>query len=164
MLKYKRKLESLKEFTITNEPSKATQSAYTTRIGSISVDEMMRVTTKYENGRVPETSIASICSVTCILPNSAPILEPNLPAQINPVINGPSERTTACETKEGNQDSAPKEARDGCDCFVNTTPARKEVKVTKNNDLLPCAKHWFMISLHSYGGVKAFLKKAAMNL
>src|SRR5687767_14161975 len=94
-LKNKRKLELLSELTIKKDHSKATTSVYTTRIGTMSVVAMTRVTTKYENGRVPDTSMASICSETCILPNSAPILEPNFPAEINPVINGPKERTTA---------------------------------------------------------------------
>src|SRR5687768_13402798 len=98
-------------------------SAKTTRMGNIKVVAVILVTTRYEKGRVPETSIASICSLTCMLPSSAPILEPNLPAQINPVISGPRDRTTACETNEGNHDSAPKEANDGLDCFVNTIPA-----------------------------------------
>ena len=48
-----------------------------------------RVTTKNLKGFVPETSIASICSVTFMEPNSAPILEPILPAQIKAVIIGP---------------------------------------------------------------------------
>ena len=83
-LKNNWKLELLIVVTIKNDPSKATTSVYTTRMGNISVAASTRVTTKYENGRVPDTSIASICSETCILPNSAPILEPNFPAQINP--------------------------------------------------------------------------------
>jgi hypothetical protein len=50
---------------------------------------MIRVTTKYLNGLVPETSIASICSVTRMDPSSAPIPEPMRPAQIKAVIIGP---------------------------------------------------------------------------
>ena len=48
------------------------------------------VTTRYLKGLVPETSIASICSVTFIEPNSAPILLPILPANISAVITGPN--------------------------------------------------------------------------
>src|SRR6185436_15552367 len=100
-------------------------SAYTTNNGNIKVVAATRLTTRKENGRVPETSIASICSVTFILASSAPMLDPNFPAQIRPVISGPKERTTACETREGNQDSAPKDASEGRDWRVKTTPARK---------------------------------------
>src|SRR5688572_28162963 len=82
-LKNNRKLELLMALTITKDPSNATTSVYTTRIGTISVVAITRVTTKYENGLVPDTSMASICSETCMLPNSAPILEPNFPAQIS---------------------------------------------------------------------------------
>ena len=49
-----------------------------TRIGSIVVVAKILVTTKYLKGFVPETSIASICSVTRMEPNSAPIPEPVL--------------------------------------------------------------------------------------
>src|SRR5690349_17904371 len=108
-----------------------------TRIGNMRVVAQTRVTTRYENGRVPDTSIASICSVTCMLPNSAPMLDPSFPAQINPVMSGPSERTTACDTNDGNQDSAPNEESDGRDCLVNTMPARKAVKEIRNSDLFP---------------------------
>jgi hypothetical protein len=81
--------------------------------------------------------MASICSVTFMLASSAAMLEPSLPAQISPVIKGPNERTTACETKDGSHDSAPKEEREGRDCRVNTTPERKAVKQTRNNERLP---------------------------
>jgi hypothetical protein len=49
----------------------------------------MRVTTRYCTGLAPDTSIASICSVTFILPSSAPMLDAILPAQIMAVITGP---------------------------------------------------------------------------
>src|SRR5688572_28914378 len=112
-LKYKRKLDLFILFTMKNDPRSATTSVYTTRIGTIKVVAITRVTTRYENGRVPDTSIASICSDTCILPSSAPILEPNFPAQISPVIKGPSDRTTACDTSDGSHDSAPNDDKDG---------------------------------------------------
>lgn len=89
-----------------------------------------------------------------MLPSSAPMFEPSLPAHINPVISGPSDRTTACDTNEGNQDSAPKEAKDGCDCLVNTIPARKEVKDIRNSEFTPILYAWLIISLPSKGCVK----------
>src|SRR5687768_8784061 len=115
----------------------------------MSVVAVTRVTTKYEKGRVPETSMASICSLTCMLPSSAPILEPSFPAQISPVIKGPSDRTTACDTSEGNHDSAPNDDSEGRDCFVKTIPAIKAVKVIRNSERLPTEKHCRRISLTS---------------
>ncbi len=82
-------------------------------MGKTKVAASTRDTTKYEKGREAETSIASICSVTRMLPNSAPMFDPNFPAQIRPVISGPNDLTTACETSDGNQDTAPKEAKEG---------------------------------------------------
>jgi hypothetical protein len=162
-LKYKTNPVPLMLFTITKEPNSAMMSAKTTRIGSMSVVAITRDTIRYENGRVPETSIASICSVTFILDNSAPILDPNFPAQIRPVISGPNDLTTACETSDGNQDSAPNDAREGLDCFVKTIPAKKEVNEIRNNDLFPKEKHCLSISLISYGGISAPLKKSRIK-
>jgi len=65
------------------------------------------------------------------------MLEPSLPAQISPVMSGPKDRITACDTSDGSQDSAPKDARDGRDCFVNTMPAKKAVNEIRNKDLFP---------------------------
>ncbi len=135
--KYNSRLVLRKVLTITNEPKREITSAYTTRMGRTRVVARTRETTRYEKGREAETSIASICSVTRMLPNSAPIFEPNFPAQISPVIKGPRERTTACETREGNHDSAPKDANDGWDCLVKTMPAKKEVKEIRKSDFTP---------------------------
>src|SRR3954465_7443250 len=96
-----------------------------------------------------------------MLPSSAPMFEPSFPAQIKPVISGPSDRTTACYTSEGNHDSAPNDARDGRDCFVNTTPARNAVNIIRKSDLLPKRNDWFKVSLISYGGKNASLKNRA---
>jgi hypothetical protein len=51
--------------------------------------------------------MASICSVTFIEPNSAPIPEAIFPAQIKAVITGAISRIKDKETMLGNQDSAP---------------------------------------------------------
>src|SRR5688500_90327 len=95
--------------------------------GIISVVAPMRVFTKYLNGLVADTSMASICSVTRIDPNSAPMPEPTLPALINAVTSGASDLTTAMATNDGNQDCAPNSDKEGRDCLVNTTPVIKAV-------------------------------------
>src|SRR6187455_451850 len=99
-----------------------------------------------------------------MLASSAPIFEPSLPAQMRPVISGPSDLTTAWETIEGSHDSAPNDARDGRDCFVKTIPARNDVNAIKNNDLFPTRKHCLRISFISKGGANAFLKNRMVNL
>src|SRR5690606_25652555 len=93
------------------------------------------VTTKYLNGLVPETSMASICSETFMDPNSAPILEPTFPAAIRAVNKGANERKRAMATKEGSQEVAPNSANDGLDCFVNTIPVINPVKEINARDL-----------------------------
>ena len=87
------------------------------------------VTTRYLNGLIAETSIASICSVTFIEPSSAPIPDPTFPEQINAVTKGPSAFTIAIPNSEGNHDVAPKSSSDGLDCFVNTIPIINPVSV-----------------------------------
>ncbi len=78
-----------------------------TKIGSIKVVAKIRVTTKYLKGFVPDTSMASICSVTFMEPNSAPIPEPIRPAQIKAVIIGPISLIIEILTIEGIQETAP---------------------------------------------------------
>ena len=60
-----------------------------------------------------ETSIASICSVTFIEPNSAPSCEPTLPAQISAVIKGANAFIIAIPIIDGSQEVAPKSAKAG---------------------------------------------------
>src|SRR5476649_2686159 len=100
-------------------------------MGIANVVANTRVQTKYLKGLVPDTSIASICSVTRIEPNSAPMLEPTLPAAINAVTRGASARIIAIETNPGSQDVAPNSANDGLDCLVNITPTIKPVTVIR---------------------------------
>src|SRR6195952_3384424 len=88
-----------------------------------------RVHTKNLKGLVPDTSIASICSVTRMEPNSAPILEPTLPAAIKAVTNGANARIIAIDTKPGNHDDAPNCNKDGRDCLVKIKPTIKPVSV-----------------------------------
>src|SRR6187399_64267 len=109
----------------------------TTSTGNISVVAITLVTTKNLNGLVPETSIASICSVTFMDPNSAPMLEPILPAQIKAVITGPISRITEIATIEGNHDSAPNSSRVGLDCTVSTIPIMAAVIPTNGKDSYP---------------------------
>ena len=101
----------------------------------MSVEAMTLVTTKYLKGLIADTSIASICSVTFMEPNSAPILEPTLPAQIKAVTNGPKALTMAIPMREGNHELAPKSSSEGRDCLVKTIPTIKPVTVIKPNDL-----------------------------
>src|ERR1700744_1154948 len=95
------------------------------------------VHTKYLKGLVPDTSIASICSVTLIEPNSAPILDPTLPAAISAVINGASALIIAIDTNDGNQDCAPKFSSEGRDCLVKIRPVTKPVNVISVNERTP---------------------------
>lgn len=96
-----------------------------------------RLTTKYLKGLVAETSIASICSLTFIDPNSAPMLEPTLPAEINAVSKGAKVLNKAMPTNDGNQEVAPNSANDGLDCFANTIPVMKPVREINAKDLYP---------------------------
>src|ERR1700753_3404617 len=93
-----------------------------------------RVQTKNLNGLVPDTSMASICSVTRIEPNSAPILEPTLPAAISAVTKGASARIIAIDTSDGSHDVAPNCNNDGRDCLVNISPTIKPVNDIKVNE------------------------------
>src|SRR5690242_12402096 len=106
-------------------------------IGSISVVASTLVTIKYLNGFVPETSMASICSVTRIDPNSAPMPEPILPAQISAVITGEISRTSDTATIEGRSDSAPNSTKVGRDWMVSTNPIINAVIATSGSDLYP---------------------------
>ncbi len=125
------------ECTLKYDPINATKPQYKPNTGTVSVDAMTRVVTKYLNGLMADTSIASICSVTFIEPNSAPMLEPTFPAQINAVTNDANALTIAIEIKDGNQDVAPNSANDGLDCFVKTIPVTKPVSVISGSDLQP---------------------------
>src|SRR5690606_724060 len=106
-------------------------------MGTMSVVEITRVTTRYLKGFIAETSMASICSVTRIEPNSAPMLEPTRAAVIIAVTKGASALTIAMEIKEGSQEVAPKVASDGRDWLVNTIPIIKPVSVISGNDRTP---------------------------
>ena len=96
-----------------------------------------RVTTKYLKGLVPDTSMASICSVTRIEPNSAPMLEPTLPAAIKAVTNGANARIMAIETNDGIHEVAPNSASEGRDCLVKITPTINPVTVINVNERTP---------------------------
>ena len=94
-----------------------------------------RLTTRNLNGLAPDTSIASICSLTFIEPNSAPMLEPIFPAAINAVINGANARMMAIPISDGSHDVAPNSASEGLDCFVKTMPVIKPVNEMSATDL-----------------------------
>src|SRR6187402_3222625 len=96
-----------------------------------------RVHTRYLKGLVPDTSIASICSVTRMEPNSAPMLEPTLPAAISAVTNGANARIIAIDTSDGSHEVAPNSANDGRDCLVKITPTINPVTDIKVNERTP---------------------------
>src|ERR1700750_2646626 len=91
------------------------------------------VQTRNLKGLVPDTSIASICSVTRMEPISAPMLDPTFPAAIRAVTNGANARIIAIEPKDGSHDCAPKLANDGLDCLVKIKPVTKPVNVISVN-------------------------------
>ena len=63
------------------------------------------------------------------------MFDPTFPALIRAVTNGASALIIAMETKEGNQEVAPKSANDGLDCLVKTRPVIKPVSEIKGRDL-----------------------------
>ena len=103
-------------------------------MGIISVVASTRLTTKNLNGLTADTSIASICSVTFMEPNSAPMLDPTFPAAIKAVTNGANARMIAIATREGNHDVAPNCDSEGLDCLVKTRPVINPVNVIKKSD------------------------------
>src|SRR5690606_41619886 len=124
-------------FTFRKDPIKPTKSVYMTRIGIIKVVANTLVTTKYLNGLVADTSMASICSVTFIDPSSAPMLDPTLPAAINAVTKGPMALTIAMAINAGSQEVAPNSAKEGLDWLVNTIPTINPVKEIRGKELYP---------------------------
>ena len=95
-----------------------------------------------------ETSIASICSVTFIEPNSAPIPEAIFPAQISAVTTGAISLIKDNETMLGSHDSAPNFNKVGRDWMVKTNPIINPVMLIKGNVLYPTAKHCRINSLN----------------
>ncbi len=81
----------------------------------MSVAAATRVTTKKRMGFIEDTSMASICSVTFIEPNSAPIPEAIFPAHINAVITGPISLIRDTATIPGSSVTAPKSTSTGRD-------------------------------------------------
>src|SRR5690606_8094760 len=116
-------------------PNKATKATYNINIGIMMEVATTLLTTKNLKGLIPETSIASICSVTFIEPNSAPICEPTFPAAIKAVTKGASALITAIPITEGSIALAPKSAEEGRDGFVNTNPIINPVTANKGRDL-----------------------------
>ena len=103
--------------------------------GIIKLVASTRVTTRNLNGFTADTSIASICSLTFMEPNSAPIFDPTFPAPIKAVTKGANALMMAIATSEGSHEVAPNSASEGRDCFVKTSPVTKPVKVIRGSDL-----------------------------
>ena len=95
------------------------------------------VTTRNLKGLIADTSKASICSVTFIDPNSAPILEATLPEPIKAVTNGANARIIATDINAGNHEEAPNSSNEGLDWLVNTIPIINPVNDISGNDLTP---------------------------
>ena len=135
LLKKAVKLVSSLACMFRNAPIMPIKPVYNTKTGNIKVIARMRVTTRNLNGFVADTSMASICSVTFMEPNSAPILEPTLPAAIKAVTNGANALMIAMDISEGNHELAPKVDKEGRDCLVKTIPVIKPVKETSGKYL-----------------------------
>jgi len=112
---------------------------------------------------VPETSIASICSVTFIEPSSAPIPDPILPVNIKAVITGPISRIKEIATIDGTNESAPNFPKVGKVCNVRVNPKINEVTPISESDLLPISNNCLENSLMSYGGCKTSFKYLIPN-
>src|SRR5690606_9760332 len=106
-------------------------------MGILIVVANTRLTTRNLNGLVPDTSMASICSVTFMEPSSAPICDPTLPEAISAVTSGASARMMAMDINAGNHDVAPNSASDGRDWLVNTIPVMKPVSDMRGSDFQP---------------------------
>ncbi len=70
-----------------------------------------RGTTRYLNGLVESVVSASICSVTRMVPISAAIAAPTLPATMRAASTGPSSRVSDTTTMLGMADLAEKRAK-----------------------------------------------------
>ncbi len=140
------------------------KSARNTRTGSINVAAVTLVTTRYLNGLHPDTSMASICSVTFMEPSSAPIPEPIFPANIRAVITGPISSITARATIEGTSEEAPNFDKVGIDWRVRVSPIIKPVTATRGKDLYPISYICLRVSLNSYGGLKISLRFLNANI
>jgi hypothetical protein len=68
----------------------------------------IRGATRKRSGPMPMASMASTSSETCIVPSSAVNAAPIRAASMMPVINGPSSRVKAIETRPGMSRSVPK--------------------------------------------------------
>lgn len=122
-------------FMPTNPPKIPIKSANTTNNGIIKVVARILVITKYLNGLMADTSIASICSVTFMQPNSAPMPDEIFPAQIRAVIIGETSFIRDRATMHGNHASAPNFTIVGLDCKVRTKPIMKPVIPTNGSAL-----------------------------
>ena len=82
------------------------KSAMTVRAGSMITAAINLGTIRYFTGLVARVSMASICSVTRIVPSSAAMAAPALPATISPVRTGPSSRVIESATTVPTRTSA----------------------------------------------------------
>ncbi len=135
LLKYSRALTLLVILMARKPPIRPKTSPKSVNTGTIKVVASMRVTTRYCTGLAPDTSMASICSVTFMLPSSAPMPEPILPAHMIAVIIGPISRTIDTANDLGSMLKAPKLTRVGLSCNAKTNPIINAVVPTSIKDL-----------------------------
>src|SRR5438270_7404986 len=114
----------------TGRPHKPTRSEMIDKKNNITTDDTTRGVTSFFIGSVPSARMASICSVTCMEPNSLAMPLALRPATINPVSTGPSSRTIDNETSCPVNDSAPNLASEFALCKASTAPVKNPVSTT----------------------------------
>src|SRR5271166_4724348 len=129
----------------------AQKSAARVKSGSIRMQAAMRVKAKNLKGFTPEASMASICSVTFIDPNSAPIPAPTLPLTTRPVTIGPVSRRIEYTRAAGSMDLAPNRTRLLRLSRERTAPMAAPANATSGNDLEPISSSCRISSRPSKG-------------
>ena len=112
-------------------------SANIVRHGSIMTSARKRGTTRNLTGFNAMLSSASTCSVTFIVPSSALIAAPTLPAITRPVRTGPNSRVMETATRPATYITAPNDSSCGAVCMAITIPVNKATKNTIKSELTP---------------------------
>src|SRR5215467_1709130 len=123
--------------------------------GSIKTQARTRVATRNLYGLTAEASMASICSVTFMALNSAPMPAAARPLTTSAVMIGPLSLMIEKTTTAGRNDLAPKRMRLSRVESVITTPVAAPASATNGSDFEPNSSNWWTNSWISYGGVQA---------
>src|SRR5208282_3651070 len=99
--------------------------------------------------------MASICSVTFIDPNSAPMPAPARPQTTKPVTMGPISWTSENTTAAGSNEPAPNRTRLSRVSRERMAPMAAPAKATRGNDFDPISSICRASSRNSKGGVTA---------